>query len=93
MIPEAVAEELSVSHVLLPPWIQIQGVRDRKVLADLCTELDLGESEAIALAVELGAEFLLMDEKRGRAVAAACGAGSYRYTRGGCGRKTIGFVG
>jgi predicted nucleic acid-binding protein len=29
MIPEAVAEELSVSHVLLPPWIQIQGTTDK----------------------------------------------------------------
>jgi predicted nucleic acid-binding protein len=73
MIPEAVAEELSVSHVLLPPWIQIQGVRDRQVLGELCAELDLGESEAIALAVELSAEFLLMDEKRGRAVAQRAG--------------------
>ena len=29
MIPEAVAEGLSVSRVLLPPWIQIQGTTDK----------------------------------------------------------------
>ena len=35
--------------------------------------LDLGEREAIALALELGADRVLMDETRGRTAARACG--------------------
>jgi predicted nucleic acid-binding protein len=33
------------------------------------TTLDLGESESIALAKELDAELLIMDERKGRAIA------------------------
>lgn len=73
VIPEAVADELRVSHLALPVWIQIKGVRDKQVVRDLCVELDAGESEAIALAMEMDADFLLMDEKSGRAVARRSG--------------------
>jgi uncharacterized protein len=73
VIPEAVADELAVSHVALPVWIRTMCVRDNRVVEDLLAELDVGESEAIALALELGADFLLMDEKRGRAAAQRAG--------------------
>lgn len=73
VIPEAVAEELAASHVTLPVWIQTMCVRDNHVVEDLLTELDVGESEAIALALELDADFLLMDEKLGRAAAQRAG--------------------
>jgi predicted nucleic acid-binding protein len=72
-IPEAVARELAVSHVILPPWIQTMQVRDIQAVEDLCLELDAGESEAIILAMELAADFLLMDEKLGRAAAQRAG--------------------
>ena len=72
-IPEAVARELTVCHVDLPPWIQTLRVRNKQSVEDLCLELDAGESEAIALALELGADFLLMDEKLGRAAAQSAG--------------------
>jgi uncharacterized protein len=73
VIPEAVAEELAVSHVALPPWIRTMCVRDPQSVAELRNQLDAGESEAIALAVELGADFLLIDEKLGRAAAKRAG--------------------
>lgn len=73
VIPEAVAEELAVSHLVLPPWIRTMSVREPQIVADLRDELDAGESEAIALAVELGADFLLIDEKLGRAAAKRAG--------------------
>lgn len=73
IIPNAVAEELSVSHVALPPWIRSIRVRNEEAVISFRDELDAGESEAIALALELGADFLLMDERRGRAAAQRAG--------------------
>lgn len=69
VIPQAVAEELSVSHISLPAWITQIRVRDMRTIEKLLIKLDPGESEAIALAIELRADFLLMDEKLGRAAA------------------------
>lgn len=73
LIPQAVARELKVSHVTLPSWIQAARVRNRQAVEELCVELDAGESEAITLALERGADFLLMDEKLGRAAARRAG--------------------
>ena len=80
VIPEAVADELAVSHVDLPAWISVTAVHDKAAVAEEARKLDAGESEAIVLAVELGADFLLIDEKLGRAT---CGFGSdWRARRG-----------
>ena len=46
---------------------------DRNLVASLQLELDDGEAEAIALAVELKADLILLDERKGRVIAARLG--------------------
>ena len=41
-------------------------VKDRLAVEVLLDEIDLGEAETIVLARELGADWVLMDEKKGR---------------------------
>lgn len=74
VIPPAVANELrnrargDISHeVLSLTCVRVQSPMDRTLLGDLRLLLDPGEAEAIALACELHADLVLMDEKRGRA--------------------------
>ncbi len=52
-------------------WIEVRQVANHEVINRLRNEvrLDPGESEAIALALELKADLLLIDERRGRAEA------------------------
>lgn len=69
LIPRAVYNELARSHQDLPEFIELGDVSNRKLVAELETELDLGEAEAIVLAKEKHADLLLIDEKRGRRVA------------------------
>jgi predicted nucleic acid-binding protein len=79
IIPKAVYHELADINPPVPgtvevrsaPWLQVKSVVNRTVVEQLQNEasLDLGESEAIALAIELKAELLLIDERRGRAKA------------------------
>lgn len=78
-IPEAVYLELAKIEPPVPgtlevqtvPWIKVRQVLNREVVERLRVEakLDPGESEAIALALELNADLLLIDERRGRAEA------------------------
>jgi predicted nucleic acid-binding protein len=51
-------------------WIQMRQVNNRTVVEVLQNDLDTGEAEAIALALELKADQLLIDERRGRTIAA-----------------------
>lgn len=53
-------------------WLSVQEVTDQVAVQRLRFWLDAGESEAIVLAQELGAT-LLMDERRGRAIATTLG--------------------
>lgn len=50
-------------------WINVKGIKDHKKLQSLKLELDLGEAESIVLALEEKADFLLVDEKKGRDIA------------------------
>jgi uncharacterized protein len=77
IIPTAVFNEITnvgntdVSAAIVPTlsWIQTQPVSDQAFINTLSVELDPGEAEAIALAVELKADRLLIDERLGRAAA------------------------
>lgn len=78
-IPEAVYCELTDIDPLVPgtsevqtaSWLEVRQVANREIVARLrdTARLDPGESEAIALALELSADLLLIDERRGRAEA------------------------
>lgn len=52
-----------VSHA---DWIKIIQVKDSLAVSVLLDELDLGEAETIVLAKEINADWVLMDEKKGR---------------------------
>lgn len=45
-----------------PPWVEVLSPKSNVILG----QLDLGESEAIALAAEVHADVVLMDEQAGR---------------------------
>ena len=69
VVPEAVRDELKRSHPRLPDWLRVVRVQDRERAEAYRHEVDPGEAEAIALARELGADRLLIDERRGRKLA------------------------
>jgi len=57
-------------------WIRTQAVTNIQGVIDIQTSednIDLGEAEAIILALELKADLIFMDERRGRALAATYG--------------------
>ncbi len=77
IIPQAVWQELSrlphfgydISVLQNASWLSIEPANNTVLIAQLNIELDVGESEAIALALEKKADYLLIDEKEGRAKA------------------------
>jgi len=80
VIPEAVYRELTASSSQHPGaivqtlnWIATQAVTNQALVTALRLELDEGEAEAIALAQELSADLVLIDERDGRAIAARFG--------------------
>lgn len=69
VIPGAVETELRRSHAVIPDWIRVQIVQNRSEVARFMQSVDLGEAEAIVLAEQLHADYLLMDERKGRRLA------------------------
>ncbi|MCC6297664.1 MAG: DUF3368 domain-containing protein [Anaerolineales bacterium] len=54
------------NEVSASTWIKRVVVRDRLAVEVLLDELDLGEAETIVLAREIKADWVVMDEKKGR---------------------------
>jgi predicted nucleic acid-binding protein len=83
LIPEVVLDELKINEerpgsqtireAISSGWIQTRSVSHQPLAELLKQTLDKGEAEAIALAVELQADWLLLDEREGRKVAKSLG--------------------
>jgi uncharacterized protein len=81
LIPSAVHDELLAATRQLPtpvdfdvlPWLVIARPTNRHHVEKLCEDLDIGEAEAIVLAIERHAHLLLVDERRGRRAATEAG--------------------
>jgi predicted nucleic acid-binding protein len=77
VIPEAVWHEVVVrgggqpgaEQIKASEWINQAHVENRTLVQVLSQDLDVGEAESIALALEVQAEILLMDERLGRETA------------------------
>ena len=82
-IPDAVRAELAahpdmqaraaIQAAISEQWIQVSTPGDSGLLRLLLLELHQGEAEAIALATELKADIVLMDELEGRQLASRTG--------------------
>lgn len=78
-LPPAVISELRVDEdlpgssivqrALEARWLHIHAVEDRGLVQVLRRDLDRGEAEAIALAMQMKADYILLDEKEGRRIA------------------------
>lgn len=83
LVPSAVLDELKVNEdrpgsqeireAISCGWIQSRDVSKAPLAQLLKQTLDQGEAEAITLAIELRAEWILLDEREGRKVAKSLG--------------------
>ena len=83
LIPSAVLDELKISEerpgsqaireAISAGWIQSRELTNEPLAQLLKQTLDKGESEAITLAIELKADWTLLDEREGRKVAKSLG--------------------
>ena len=67
--PPAVAKEVQASL----NWLRVQTIANSSVVMVLRTQMDEGEAEAIALAIELSDVLLILDDKKARRVAQKMG--------------------
>jgi hypothetical protein len=83
LIPHAVLDELKVNEerpgsqaireAISSGWMKTQEVSNEPLAQLLKQTLDQGEAEAIALSIELEADWMLLDEREGRKVAKSLG--------------------
>ncbi|MCL0080191.1 DUF3368 domain-containing protein [Dehalococcoidia bacterium] len=77
LIPRAVwqeaveegGDEPDAKAIAAASWIKVQDVPSSPLLTTLLAFLDKGEAEAIALAMEIGADLILLDESDARRIA------------------------
>jgi hypothetical protein len=72
-IPEAVLQEVRSVQLSKVRWVVPRAIEGILLAKAMEAELDRGEAEAITLAVDLHADLLLMDERRGRRLASSFG--------------------
>lgn len=82
-IPDAVANELAahpdpvareaIQNAIRENWLKVETLQDSRLLRVLLLQLHLGEAEAIALATDLKAGIVLIDEQEGRQLASRTG--------------------
>jgi len=80
-IPEAVRTKIAVDgrdkkgtdDILKADWIKTESVQNLLLAKSLEKDIDYGESEAIALAVEMNADIILLDDKLARNMASGFG--------------------
>lgn len=83
LIPPAVVKELrpeedlpgcaAVREAREGGWLRVEEVKDRSLVQVLRSNVDEGEAEAIALALQVKAEWVLMDQREGRRIAKSLG--------------------
>jgi uncharacterized protein len=82
LIPEAIYQEVvsdpaaaraGSREVAAAEWIEVRSVSNRPLVERISEEVDPGEAEAFALALELGADLVLVDDRGARAAAARLG--------------------
>lgn len=88
LIPNAVSNELLKFHQILTEFLEVAAVRDQVLVRELCEKIDSGEAEAIVLAHELSADFVLIDDLEARAIAIHRGLPVHWFGRNPCGSKT-----
>jgi predicted nucleic acid-binding protein len=80
-IAQGVWEELNLGSKCWPgcdevakaDWIELHSVQNQALVTALQRDLDRGEAESIALALQLNADLVLLDEKEGRHAARRLG--------------------
>ncbi len=63
----------TIQQALVDGWLRVVALSNNHLVRALTFELDQGEAAAIALALQLGHERILMDERDGRAKAKSLG--------------------
>lgn len=93
VIPLAVDREIKRSIPAAPPWLRVQSLASTLPTIVLRRSLGDGEREAIALAVELHADWIILDDRPARGAAAAAGLNVVGTVGVLLGAKKVGLIG